>query len=57
MNPNIRFAKYVCGNCGSKQFAKHVDARRKAGFGLQHIECYNCGEKQIRERGDDDRNK
>lgn len=41
--------KYVCKNCNKGQNKKYVDAMRKAGFGLQHLKCKNCGQQTVTE--------
>jgi hypothetical protein len=36
--------------CNKAPDTKWIDAMRKAGFGLQHLKCKNCGVHHIFER-------
>jgi DNA polymerase III alpha subunit (gram-positive type) len=40
-------SKYICKNCNTTQDAKHIKAMTKAGFGIQHLACSDCGQHMI----------
>jgi hypothetical protein len=40
---------YICDNCDTKQNRSYIDAMRRAGHGLQHLACCECGRHGIAE--------
>jgi RNase P subunit RPR2 len=40
--------RYICQNCGTYQKTIYVRAMLKAGFGLNHVPCRECGRAAIK---------
>jgi len=39
-------SRYVCSNCEVAIKKHYIDVWHRAGFGIQHMECPNCGQTQ-----------
>lgn len=42
-------SRYICSNCSVAVKKSHIAAKQSAGFGVQHIECPECGQHTIKD--------